>query len=188
MARWARKSIELGPGSRCSPWVVGPSNTPAVTEPRHAQKNVELSVLSAIEHGKNTNIALATRIVSAAVSAIKGLDTERSSLYFDLISISLSKNVHHEVLQIMNSLGFEYQSDFARKYFFQGRAEGKAEGKVEGKVEGRVEIVLKLLTLRFGPLAEAVQTRVRGAPDAQLDAMVERVISAQTLEDALGTF
>jgi hypothetical protein len=174
----------LGTGSRCSPWVVGPSNTPAVTEPRHAQKNVELSVLSAIEYGKNTNIALATRIVSAAVSAIKGLDTERSSLYFDLISMSLSNNVHREVLQVMNSLGFEYQSDFARQYFSQGRAEGKAEGKVEG----RVEIVLKLLTLRFGPLAEAVQTRVRGAPDAQLDAVVERVISAQTLEDALDTF
>lgn len=49
-----------------------------------------------------------------------------------------------------------------------------------------MEIVLKLLTLRFGPLAEAVQTRVRGAPDAQLDAVAERVLSAQTLEEALG--
>lgn len=177
VARWARKSIELGPGSRCSPWVVGPSNTPAVTEPRHAQKNVELSVLSAIEHGRSTNIALATRIVSAAVTAIKGLDAERSKLYFDLISSSLSESVHHEGLQVMNSLGFEYESDFARRYVAEGRAEGKAEG--------RVEIVLRQLTLRFGPLAEAVQTRVRGAPDAQLDAVVERVISAQTLEEAL---
>ena len=177
VARWARKSIELGPGSRCSPWVVGPSNTPAVTEPRHAQKNVELSVLSAIEHGRNTNIALATRIVSAAVTAIKGLDAERSKLYFDLISSSLSESVHHEGLQVMNSLGFEYESDFARRYVAEGRAEGKAEG--------RVEIVLRQLTLRFGPLAEAVQTRVRGAPGAQLDAVVERVISAQTLEEAL---
>jgi hypothetical protein len=173
VARWARKSIELGPGSRCSPWVVGPSNTPAVTEQRHAQKNVELSVLSAIEHGRSTNIALATRIVSAAVTAIKGLDAERSKLYFDLISSSLSESVHHEGLQVMNSLGFEYESDFARRYV------------AEGKAEGRVEIVLRQLTLRFGPLAAAVQTRVRGAPDAQLDAVVERVISAQTLEEAL---
>jgi hypothetical protein len=188
VAGWARKSIELGPGTRCSPWVVGPSNTPPVTELRDAEENVELSVLSAIEHGKSTDIALATRIVSAAVTAIKGLDTERSSLYFDLISMSLSNNVHHEVLQVMNSLGFEYRSDFARQYFAEGRAEGKAEGKEEGKAEGRVEIVLRQLTLRFGPLAEAVQTRVRGANCAQLDALVERVISAQTLEDALGTF
>ena len=151
----------------------GPSNTPAVTEPRHAQKNVELSVLSAIEHGRSTNIALATRIVSAAVTAIKSLDAERSKLYFDLISSSLSESVHHEGLQVMNSLGFEYESDFARRYV------------AEGKAEGRVQIVLRQLTLRFGPLAEAVQTRVRGAPDAQLDVVVERVISAQTLEEAL---
>jgi hypothetical protein len=50
---------------------------------------------------------------------------------------------------------------------------------------GRVEIVLKQLTLRFGPLAEAVQTRVRGAPDPQIDAAAERVLLAQTLEEAL---
>jgi hypothetical protein len=85
VARWARKSIELGPGSQCSPWVVGPSNTPAVTELRNAQENVELSVLSAIEHGQSSDIALATRIVSAAVTATAGLDAERSSLYFDLL-------------------------------------------------------------------------------------------------------
>jgi hypothetical protein len=47
-------------------------------------------------------------------------------------------------------------------------------------------MVLKILALRFGPLAEAVQTRVRSAPDGQLDAVAERVVSAQTLEEALG--
>jgi Domain of unknown function (DUF4351) len=135
---------------------------------------VELSVLSAIEHGQSTDIALATRIASAAVLASAGLDAERSRLYLDLILLSLSQSVRHEVLQVMNSLGYEYQSDFARHYV----------AKV--KAEGRVEIVLKQLTLRFGPLVEAAQTRIRGAPDAQVDAVAERVLSAQTLEEALG--
>jgi Domain of unknown function (DUF4351) len=107
-----------------------------------------------------------------------GLDAERSRLYIDLVLISLSKSVRREVLQAMNSLGFEYQSDFARHYVAQGRE--------EGKTEGRVEIVLKLLTLRFGPLTEADRTRVRGALGAQLDAVAERMLSAQTLEEALG--
>jgi Domain of unknown function (DUF4351) len=49
-----------------------------------------------------------------------------------------------------------------------------------------MEIVLKQLTLRFGPLTDAVQTRVRVAPDAQLDAVAERVLSTQTLQEALG--
>jgi hypothetical protein len=174
VARWASRSIELGPGSRCTPAVVGPSNTPAVIARRETEENVELSVLSAVEHGQSTDIALATRIACAAMLASADLDADRSSLYIDLILISLSENVRREVLQAMNSLGFEYQSDFARHYVAQG------------KTEGRMEIVLKQLTLRFGPLTDAVQTRVRIAPDAQLDAVAERVLSAQTLQEALG--
>jgi len=85
----------------------------------------------------------------------------------------------------MNSLGYEYQSDFARRYYGQGKAEGKTEGKAEGKAEGRVEIILKQLALRFGLLTEAIQTRVRSAQDTQLDAVAERVLTAQTLEEAL---
>lgn len=77
----------------------------------------------------------------------------------------------------MNSLGYEYQSDFARRYYGQGKAEGKAEG--------RIEIILKLLALRFGPLTEADQTRVRGARDAQLDAVAERMLTAETLEEVV---
>jgi hypothetical protein len=45
----------------------------------------------------------------------------------------------------MNSLGYEYQSDFARRYF----GEGKAEGLIEGRMEGRVELILELLARRF---------------------------------------
>jgi predicted transposase YdaD len=52
----------------------------------------------------------------------------------------------------MNSLGYEYQSDFARRYYGQGKAEGRMEGRAEGKTEGRMELTLKLLALRFGPL------------------------------------
>jgi len=79
----------------------------------------------------------------------------------------------------MNSFGYEYKSEFARRYM--------AEGKAEGRAEGRVEIVLKLLAKRFGPLPDSIQTRVRGAQDAQLDTVAEQVLTAQTLEEALGS-
>ena len=104
-------------------------------------------------------------------------------------NFAIAKTVHREVLQAMNSLGYEYQSDFARRYVAQGKAEGRvegrAEGKAEGKAEGRVEIIFKLLALRFGPLTEEVQTVVRSAQAAQLDTVAERVLTAQTLEEAL---
>ena len=94
-----------------------------------------------------------------------------------LFQISLSKNIPEAFETAMNSLGYEYQGDFARRYYGQGKAEGKAEG--------RIELILKLLALRFGPLTEAAQARVRGAQDAQLDAVAERMLTAKTLEEAL---
>jgi hypothetical protein len=177
VTRWAARSIELGPGTRCSPWVVGPSNTPLVTDLQHAKENVEIAVLSAIEHGQSDDVALAARIVSAAIVASAGIDTERSKLYLDLILISLIKSAPSVLEATMNSLGFEYQSDFARRYVGQGRA--------EGRLEGRMEIVLKQLLLRFGPLTETIEGRVRSADAEQIDAIAERVITAATLQEAL---
>jgi hypothetical protein len=186
VSRWAARSIELGPGTRCNPWVVGPSNTPVVSDLQEAKENVELAVLSAIEHGQSRDVALAARVASAAIVASADIDAERSRLYLDLILIALSNNAPQVLETAMNSLGYEYQSDFARRYVAQGRAEGKAEGKAEGRAEGRVEIILKLLTLRFGRLSETVQAHVRSAGDAQIDVMTERMLSAKTLEDAVG--
>jgi hypothetical protein len=88
--------------------------------------------------------------------------------------ISLLENAPEALETTMNSLGFEYQSPFARRYFG------------EGKAEGRMELTLKLLALRFGPLPDAAQTRVRSAQDAQLDAVAERMLTAHTLQEALG--
>ena len=174
VTRWAGRSIELGPGTRCNPWVVGPSNTPPVTDLQHAKENVELAVLSAIEHGQSTDVALAARIASAAIVASAGIEDDRSKLYLDLILIALSKSTPGILEATMNSLGYEYQSDFARRYFGQGKAEGRAE------------IVLKQLLLRFGPLTEAIEGRVRSANNEQIDAVAERVITATTLQEALG--
>jgi hypothetical protein len=72
------------------------------------------------------------------------------------------------------------QSDFARRHYGQGEAEGWAKGKAEG----RMELILKLLALRFGALPDAIQTGVRSAQDAQLDAVAERMLTAKTLEEA----
>src|SRR6266702_8134293 len=90
--------------------------------------------------------------------------------------ISLSQNAPEAFEATMNSLGYEYQSDFARRYV--------AQGKAEGQMEGRVELTLQLLALRFGQLPDATQARVRSAQDAQLDAVIERMLTAQTLQEA----
>ena len=81
-----------------------------------------------------------------------------------------------EVLEdAMTSVAFKYQSDFLRRYVAQGIA------------EGRQEIILEQLATRFGPLPDSIQTRVRGASAEELYAVGKRVLTAQTLEETLGT-
>jgi hypothetical protein len=40
-------------------------------------------------------------------------------------------------VQNMDPAKYEYQSEFARRYFSQGKAEGEAMGKAEGKAGGK---------------------------------------------------
>lgn len=129
-------------------------------------------MLSAIEHGKHADTDLTVRVASTAILASEGIDEERARLYLDLILISLSEHAR-AALKSMNSLGFEYQSDFARKYVAQGRA------------EGRTEIILRQLARRFGPLHEGIESRVRAAETSQLDAIAEELLTAPTLADAV---
>jgi hypothetical protein len=54
-------------------------------------------------------------------------------------------------------------------------AEALARGRVEGRAEGQAALLLKLMTLRFGPLPERVVTRVRSAAVEELECWAERV-------------
>jgi uncharacterized protein DUF4351 len=181
---WAGKTIELGPGGRLTPWVLGPSNAPAITHLPDAEENVELAVLSAIEHGHSADVDLAARVASAAIVASAGIDAERSRLYLDLILISLPINVRG-ALQAMKMLGYEYMK--SRGYDFEKEFERfqLARAKAAGRTEGREEMVLKQLARRFGPLSEEVRSRVHGADEEQLDALAEQLLTAQSLEEAL---
>jgi hypothetical protein len=59
-------------------------------------------------------------------------------------------------------------------------------GPPKWREEGRVELLLKLLARRFGPLSDEIHGRLQHATAAELDAMGERVLDAQTLDEVLG--
>ncbi len=61
----------------------------------------------------------------------------------------------------------------------------RAEGRVEGRIEGRAETLVQLLTLKFGPLPDAVLTTVHNASADQLQAWTARVLTADTLDQLL---
>jgi hypothetical protein len=176
VARWASKPIMLGGGNVFTPIVLGPSGVPAVTDEARAVADPELAVLSAMAHGKDEDADKALRIAVAATTASVGLDAERSTLYFDLIVASLSEAVRKS-FQAMDRAKYEYQSDFAKRYV--------AEGRAEGEVHGRTTVLLKQLTLKFGPLATDTIDRVQHASTEELDRWTERILSAASLDDVL---
>jgi uncharacterized protein DUF4351 len=169
VARWAAKPVEIGFGNRFVPLVLSPSGVPEVTDEAQAQADPELAVLSAMAHGKDADCEKSIRIALAAQCAVRGLDPLRSKMYFDLIHFHLSEGARW-AMQAMDPAKYEYQSDFARRYV----------------AEGRSALVIRQLTLRFGALTQQVETRITGASIAELDGIGERLLTAQTLDEALG--
>lgn len=106
-------------------------------------------------------------------------------MYFDLILNSLSEAAR-QALQTMDPAKYEYQSDFAKRYVAQGRAEGELQGLESGERRGRAALITRQLGVRFGQLTPEQCARINSASSAELDEMGERLLTARTLQEALG--
>lgn len=169
VARWATKRVELGGGNHFAALVLGPSGVPEITDEAQACNDPELAVLSAMAHGQDADYGKSARIALAAQMASVGLDRDRSRLYLDLVLTSLSEAARQE-LQAMDPAKYEYQSEFAKRYVAQGR----------------IDLLIRQLTLRFGPLTDEALSRISAASIQELDAIGDRVLTAPTLQEALG--
>ncbi|HMN45045.1 MAG TPA: DUF4351 domain-containing protein [Povalibacter sp.] len=176
VARWASRPIELGGASLFAPLGLRPSGGPEITHENKAREDPELAVLSAMAHGQDADSAKSAQIAVAAHLASVGLDEDRSRLYFDLVLSSLSEAARR-ALQTMDPAKYEYRSDFARRYV--------AEGITQGNAQGRAAMVTRLLTLRFGSLPEDVRSGIAAASIEELDAIGERLLTAETLQEAI---
>jgi len=75
--------------------------------------------------------------------------------------------------------GYEYQSDFAKKYVAQGRTEGLTEGLTKGRTEGLTEGLAKG---RTEEAARAVLTVLRVRGIAVPDDVRERILAEKDPE------
>ena len=170
MARWCAQPIDLGRG-RCllHPWVLGPADIPVITDLETARLAPELAVLSVAAHAHEPG---AEHIALAALAAARTLDSDRSILYPDFVFALLGAVARSALEKLMAIPNYEFQSDFARGYFAEGKSVGKAE------------TLLKLLQLRGFLVSEAQQQAVLACRDVdQLDAWVARVLTARDLDE-----
>ncbi|KYG02813.1 hypothetical protein BE21_54290 [Sorangium cellulosum] len=177
VAAWCAEPIETGiPGFVLRPPVLGRQAVPVVTDAAEAARRPELAVLSALAHGEGEQ---GVKIAAAALPAIRELDEERARFYGDVVLNSLNEAARRALEAMMK--GYEYQSDFAKKYVAQGRDQGLQEGRREGERA----MLLRLLRARFGELPDATVARVEAAETAVLEQWAERVLSAKTLAEVL---
>jgi hypothetical protein len=184
VARWARRPIRLGhPGYVLRPIVIGFEHVPRITDRAQARAAPELAVLSAIARPD-------AEVAAAARAALDLMSEEDQKLYWDYILARLSAEAR-QALEARMIKGYEYRSDFARKYYSQGLAKGESNGLRRAVIEivgARLPRQLRLREelarrLRKQPEDVLVQllTKLGKAPDKDgVRAVIDRFLERQS--------
>jgi hypothetical protein len=110
-------------------------------------------------------------IFKAMLAALDVVDQDHSRMYADVVLAALPEaaRAHPEELMLTT---YEYQSDFARRYFGAGKAEGEARA------------VLAFLDARGVEVPDQVRERIAGCTDlGQLDRWVRRAATASNVDE-----
>ena len=82
--------------------------------------------------------------------------------------------------------GYEYQSDFARKYVAEGLAEGLAKGRAEGRAEEAARALLTVLRARGIAVPDAVRERILAQKEPErLERWLERAAVATSVAEVI---
>lgn len=171
VATWCAAPIELGhPGFTLRPLVLGPDRVPVVTDPDRARRLPELAVLSAMAHGDHTDME---QILAALLAGLAALDdADHADLYADVVFAALPEAARQHLEALMSTGTYQYQSEYARRYFGRGKAEGKAED------------VLAFLAARGLDVPDDARARIIECADVeQLDLWVRRAATATSVND-----
>jgi len=181
IARWASKPITtVQLGSSFTPLVLGPSLVPVVTSNEQARREPELSVLSALVHGKKRRLKVGRPAARAALSS--DLPDERRALYLDLI-LSALRAEDRATLEIeMDLSSYRFKSETFKRLL----AKDVEEGIAKVKVEREARAVLAVLSARKIPVSDDVRAKILACDDlAVLEYWLQRAATASSTEDVV---
>jgi hypothetical protein len=149
--------------------VLGPGQVPVATDVVQARQNPELTVLSVLAHGGGED---PVPVFEALLAALDKIDYESATLYADLVLSELPEAARAHLEELMITMPREYQSDFARRYFSQGKAEGEANS------------ILIVLDARGIEVPADARARITSCTDIdQLHTWVRRAATVDKIED-----
>jgi hypothetical protein len=173
-AAWCREPIELGhPEWILTPLVLGPDQTPVVTDSERARRRPELAVISALAHGGHPR---RRQVLNALVAALETVDPDRGEVYHDAVYATLPEAARRYLERLMSTGTYQFQSEWALRHINRGKA--------EGRVEGRVEDVLTVLTVRGIDVSDDARDRITSCTDLdQLDTWLRHAATADSIDD-----
>ena len=116
-------------------------------------------------------------IAGAVLPAIRALDDERARFYGDVVLNSVNEAARRALEAMMK--GYQYQSEFAKKYYGEGRNEGRAEEAARA--------VLAVLRVRGITVSDSVRDRIQAEKDpAQLERWLEKAVVAASVAEVIG--
>ena len=179
VAAWASETIALGLGlGSLQPLVLGPARVPLIVEPTEAEKEVELTILSAMVHGNGPK---GLAVVMAALGALGRFDHEHAAVYFQIVYDGLREPMRRAL----------------EAFVMERRTEGKAtfppfaqqlvdRGLREGELKGKREALLRLMARMGIALGEEERARIEACTDgAILDRWFDNVFGAKAAKDIL---
>lgn len=117
------------------------------------------------------------RHAAAVLPTVRELDEERARFYGDLVLGSLNEAIRR-ALEAMMIQGYEYQSDFAKKYVALGRDQGRAEEAARA--------LLSVLRVRGVAVSDAARETILAQQDtARLERWIEKAAVATSLADVI---
>jgi hypothetical protein len=85
---------------------------------------------------------------------------------------------YHRDITAIKSFGWEEGLTKGREL---GKAEGIALGEARGQLEGKSALLVKQMTLKFGPLTPTTLAQIQAASPQQLDHWAEAILTAPDL-------
>jgi hypothetical protein len=170
VAAWCSVPIVVGyPHMVLTPLVCGPDQVPVIADAEDARRSPEVAVLSAMAHGGSPD---GVEVLEALLAALKVVDHDHASLYADVLLAVLPAAARDYLEAQMVIAGYEYQSDFAKRYFSAGVAQGEARA------------ILGVLDARGIAVPDDVREQIAACTDRDLlDTWVRRAATATDVQE-----
>jgi hypothetical protein len=173
---WALQPIRIGRGHSMTPDVLGPRAIPLLDASSIAGAPA-LAMLSTLAHMDDPRCA---QQALWTLEALASWEDDADGRLADILQAALTVAVLERMEDLMRTGKYEYQSDFAKKYFSRGREEGREEGRAAGQARA----LLLVLRSRGIDVPDDVIARIDGERDeARLDAWTRRAVSAVDIDD-----